>query len=102
MYLDRALGRYHIQGREAATGQRYESHAENRRHSPYQETLAHLNFFRSLGKRYALQPVERRYLQERLRMQHLYCARAAGSARPFVARWHAWWAGSRFRGKPAP
>ncbi len=100
VYVDRPLGRYHIQGREAATGQRYESHAENRRHTHYEETLAHLNFFRSLRKRYALQPVERRYLQERLRMQHLYCARAAGADRPLAARWHAWWAGHRFRGKP--
>ena len=97
VYLDQPLGSYHIQGRESASGQRYEHHAGERRHTRYQETLAHLRFFQSLRKRYVLSPAEQRYLKERIRMQHRYCAEATADAASLTARWHAWRARGRGR-----
>jgi glycosyltransferase involved in cell wall biosynthesis len=94
-YIDQPLARYNTTGRDAGQGPRYDEQAPERKHTAYLEMKAHLDFLKTLPRRFDLDAPARAFWHDRIRAYHAYCAKAADPTHPWRARWHRWRSSAR-------
>ncbi|HMP73756.1 MAG TPA: glycosyltransferase [Kiritimatiellia bacterium] len=89
-YLHQPLGDYYTCGRHHVHGPRYQHHHPRRLHTRYTEMRHHLNFIKSLPRRFPLSPPARDFWRGRILVHHRYCWHAARPHHPLRAYWHYW------------
>ncbi|QKD02525.1 glycosyltransferase family 2 protein [Mesorhizobium loti] len=77
IFIDLLLATHDITGRDAAEGERYQAHAQSRRHDEYTDWEHQLALMQRIRERYKLSPALNSLMDDRLDYFHKNCARAA-------------------------